>query len=55
LLRQRPVETEFSRNWVTNIWSPAPASPAMTTAGSPGASRIRKKFKTMIASRTIAP
>src|SRR5450755_668782 len=27
----------------------------MTTAGSPGASRIRKKFKTMIASKTIAP
>src|SRR5260363_242793 len=50
--RSRP---NFSRNCATNSWSDAPASPAITTAGSPGASRIKKKFSTMMARRTMTP
>src|SRR6266702_3681055 len=49
----RSFSPNFSRNCATKIWSPAPASPAITSAGSPGAMRIRKKLRTTRARRTI--
>src|SRR5690606_23989593 len=42
-----------SRIWVRNFASAVPASPASTMAGSPGASRMRKKLR-MVMARTTA-